>query len=149
MRMSDWSSGVCSSGLGGVGSTFRKGLRRAGRRDFAAQTLAECRTDIDIERTGVRAGAIRVMHRDLNARIFLAQLRVGCADFAVDVVDARIEQQPAVQRRCHWQQPRHSSLAQLTIAIRSEEHTSELQSLMRSSYAVFCLKKKHNTRQTD
>src|SRR3546814_444384 len=28
---------------------------------------------------------------------------------------------------------------------RSEEHTSELQSLMRISYAVFCLKKKHNT----
>src|SRR3546814_1928411 len=27
---------------------------------------------------------------------------------------------------------------------RSEEHTSELQSLMRYSYAVFCLKKKHN-----
>src|SRR3546814_1668892 len=31
---------------------------------------------------------------------------------------------------------------------RSEEHTSELQSLMRISYAVFCLKKKKNTRQT-
>src|SRR3546814_7592772 len=30
---------------------------------------------------------------------------------------------------------------------RSEEHTSELQSLMRISYAVFCLKKKKNTRQ--
>src|SRR3546814_5245768 len=29
--------------------------------------------------------------------------------------------------------------------IRSEEHTSELQSLMRISYAVFCLKKKNNT----
>src|SRR3546814_8556341 len=29
--------------------------------------------------------------------------------------------------------------------LRSEEHTSELQSLMRISYAVFCLKKKHNT----
>src|SRR3546814_6225561 len=29
-----------------------------------------------------------------------------------------------------------------TIKIRSEEHTSELQSLMRISYAVFCLKKK-------
>src|SRR3546814_9969911 len=28
--------------------------------------------------------------------------------------------------------------------IRSEEHTSELQSLMRISYAVFCLKKKNN-----
>src|SRR3546814_10311217 len=28
--------------------------------------------------------------------------------------------------------------------VRSEEHTSELQSLMRNSYAVFCLKKKNN-----
>src|SRR3546814_3027671 len=35
-----------------------------------------------------------------------------------------------------------------TIRMRSEEHTSELQSLMRISYAVFCLKKqKHNTQQ--
>src|SRR3546814_7799373 len=31
---------------------------------------------------------------------------------------------------------------------RSEEHTSELQSLMRISYAVFCLKKKKNTQDT-
>src|SRR3546814_4254527 len=31
---------------------------------------------------------------------------------------------------------------------RSEEHTSELQSLMRISYAVFCLKKKNNNAQT-
>src|SRR3546814_5050835 len=30
--------------------------------------------------------------------------------------------------------------------VRSEEHTSELQSLMRISYAVFCLKKKNKTR---
>src|SRR3546814_4213269 len=32
---------------------------------------------------------------------------------------------------------------------RSEEHTSELQSLMRISYAVFCLKQKKQTRQTN
>src|SRR3546814_6574345 len=32
---------------------------------------------------------------------------------------------------------------------RSEEHTSELQSLMRISYAVFCLKKKTTNRQTN
>src|SRR3546814_6579008 len=32
--------------------------------------------------------------------------------------------------------------------IRSEEHTSELQSLMRNSYAVFCLKKQNQTTQT-
>src|SRR3546814_10237915 len=33
-------------------------------------------------------------------------------------------------------------------ALRSEEHTSELQSLMRISYAVFCLKKKNTTTNT-
>src|SRR3546814_6984826 len=33
----------------------------------------------------------------------------------------------------------------ISIADRSEEHTSELQSLMRISYAVFCLKKKKHT----
>src|SRR3546814_5211934 len=32
------------------------------------------------------------------------------------------------------------------VAVRSEEHTSELQSLMRISYAVFCLKKKNTTK---
>src|SRR3546814_6557916 len=32
---------------------------------------------------------------------------------------------------------------------RSEEHTSELQSLMRISYAVFCLKKKKKTQHTE
>src|SRR3546814_10794628 len=32
--------------------------------------------------------------------------------------------------------------------VRSEEHTSELQSLMRSSYAVFCLKKKKEIKHT-
>src|SRR3546814_2754534 len=34
----------------------------------------------------------------------------------------------------------------LYIHVRSEEHTSELQSLMRISYAVFCLKKKKKTK---
>src|SRR3546814_4017847 len=44
----------------------------------------------------------------------------------------------------------HQFLRQLQVAVitdadgRSEEHTSELQSLMRISYAVFCLKKKQN-----
>src|SRR3546814_8080214 len=36
--------------------------------------------------------------------------------------------------------------AVLAMVGRSEEHTSELQSLMRNSYAVFCLKKKHQHR---
>src|SRR3546814_18496308 len=58
------------------------------------------------------------------------------------------------------QQPKscsaHSALAPLTLTIRlfassnprSEEHTSELQSLMRISYAVFCLKKKQTQNKT-
>src|SRR3546814_7053827 len=37
------------------------------------------------------------------------------------------------------------STTEYSYAVRSEEHTSELQSLMRISYAVFCLKKKKNT----
>src|SRR3546814_1412355 len=71
-------------------------------------------------------------------------------------------------RRRGWQQPRRRPMAQiigieqdqvsrvrgvelveLEAAIeRSEEHTSELQSLMRISYAVFCLKKKTKESQT-
>src|SRR3546814_1355893 len=46
----------------------------------------------------------------------------------------------SVQRSRTWQ---------LKTGHRSEEHTSELQSLMRTSYAVFCLKKKKNTTSTD
>src|SRR3546814_10279827 len=40
---------------------------------------------------------------------------------------------------------RRRQLGEDVVALRSEEHTSELQSLMRISYAVFCLKKKKNT----
>src|SRR3546814_8627432 len=40
--------------------------------------------------------------------------------------------------------PRTPPIAALAGHHRSEEHTSELQSLMRISYAVFCLKKKNN-----
>src|SRR3546814_2327550 len=36
----------------------------------------------------------------------------------------------------------------MSVFVRSEEHTSELQSLMRISYAVFCLKKKKNNTHT-
>src|SRR3546814_3649229 len=38
---------------------------------------------------------------------------------------------------------RHSATVLTILGWRSEEHTSELQSLMRTSYAVFCLKKKN------
>src|SRR3546814_6707294 len=41
-----------------------------------------------------------------------------------------------------------AAIVQETGHNRSEEHTSELQPLMRISYAVFCLKKKNNTKKT-
>src|SRR3546814_7961665 len=50
---------------------------------------------------------------------------------------------------------RHPALCMLRIKCsatsckRSEEHTSELQSLMRTSYAVFCLKKKNNNTKSN
>src|SRR3546814_3360091 len=40
---------------------------------------------------------------------------------------------------------RNRTVTNVRTAVRSEEHTSELQSLMRISYAVFCLKKKKIT----
>src|SRR3546814_4946560 len=43
---------------------------------------------------------------------------------------------------------REAAAARPFAALRSEEHTSELQSLMRISYAVFCLKKKKTTQKT-
>src|SRR3546814_3785419 len=57
-----------------------------------------------------------------------------------------------LQGRCCDGPDRKSAYAKsqpcvVPVLMRSEEHTSELQSLMRNSYAVFCLKKK-NTTQT-
>src|SRR3546814_9011871 len=43
----------------------------------------------------------------------------------------------------HWMEERGATVTEYSL--RSEEHTSELQSLMRISYAVFCLKKKKTT----
>src|SRR3546814_6262588 len=60
---------------------------------------------------------------------------------------------PLVERTewsgCAARNPDHHAYAELFAAIRnrSEEPTSELQSLMRSSYDVFCLKKKKSTEQ--
>src|SRR3546814_17530653 len=45
----------------------------------------------------------------------------------------------------HIARGRIAGIRRATVAQRSEEHTSELQSLMRISYAVFCLKKKTKT----
>src|SRR3546814_2815914 len=57
--------------------------------------------------------------------------------------------QGRIRRDQHVEFPaRHLPRASVGGARRSEEHTSELQSLMRISYAVFCLKKKNTLRHT-
>src|SRR3546814_4604054 len=66
----------------------------------------------------------------------------GCGRSAPGA-DACRYQWPQRQGSSYRSQGRHPSVA------RSEEHTSELQSLMRISYAVFCLKKTKKRTNTD
>src|SRR3546814_20142366 len=58
------------------------------------------------------------------------------------VAEGAVELQPVAVRP---QAAVAQQVARVLMGERSEEHTSELQSLMRISYAVFCLKKKRNT----
>src|SRR3546814_4399457 len=96
MRISDWSSDVCSSDLS-----------RCANRDWP----------VHCQRMQGRAG------RDCLPRP-CAWPQAPCRDSG--------------QRQASWSRRPSSQCA----GRRSEEHTSELQSLMRISYAVFCLKKK-------
>src|SRR3546814_7049710 len=69
----------------------------------------------------------------------LSNIRSGAIDFA----GAR----KSVMRLLQLSSNPLLALRAITSDIRSEEHTSELQSLMRISYAVFCLKKKNKLRK--
>src|SRR3546814_10328822 len=104
-------------------------------------------------------------HRDLHVRTLSFPTRRS-SDFADEAdhlrpIQPQLCRQRGVARRRIAEQRqvdavgRHQDLARINptpdqiVAQRSEEHTSELQSLMRISYAVFCLKKKkqkHNYR---
>src|SRR3546814_8696770 len=111
MRISDWSSDVCSSDL-----------TIAQRSDSSS---SECR---------------RVSQRLVDGRIICRDTRIAVGEIAGGL-------QPCAARVDHVQKVGRS--APVTgghqverVVGRSEEHTSELQSLMRLSYAVFFLKKK-------
>src|SRR3546814_5565534 len=68
----------------------------------------------------------------------------GAADVIIPI--ARLERQwpggPVIGRFAARYGPDNRLIGTFALRVRSEEHTSELQSLMRISYAVFCLKKK-------
>src|SRR3546814_6548964 len=117
MRISDWSSDVCSSDLP---------FQTLGRGAFGR--VDEPRPDI----THIGTGGDRASQR-------------------CPVADAPTQQKGFVpHQRLQFPQKRKWVVGARMAApaghdgddARSEEHTSELQSLMRSSYAVFCLKKK-------
>src|SRR3546814_9708928 len=112
MRISDWSSDVCSSDL--ISSDGLPNLLHRDRSD--AHRLATTKLDI-VQDT---SGAGNPLRQD-SARAMLSPL------VPVEPVDMDADGRDA---------PGRSEM------LRSEEHTSELQSLMRISYAVFCLKQK-------
>src|SRR3546814_1042116 len=115
MRISDWSSDVCSSDLGGGHCANR------GRRVDSGGP--------DRGRPCEYGDGNRRAHR----RYYCA--RAGGRTGEYDDGDGQSGAQP-----CDGLHDRHGRWS--ACAGRSEEHTSELQSLMRISYAVFCLKKK-------
>src|SRR3546814_8517071 len=71
------------------------------------------------------------------------RVRLSADTLLVHLDIDRIFLEPVVERHLEVEQFRKTRLHALDIPLfgRSEEHTSELQSLMRISYAVFCLKK--------
>src|SRR3546814_4589484 len=126
MRISDWSSDVCSSDLAGIALGQRCGdaERARHRNDLVGADLLEQAHRRDV--AGGSEGALEANRRGIGAARILGTIAAG---FDRPVVDLVLWLPPVAQRG----------------EIRSEEHTSELQSLMRISYAVFCLtKKNHN-----
>src|SRR3546814_6752897 len=131
MRISDWSSDVCSSDLPGVGVGLRRQVDR-----LQGQQRAQER-DVD----GLRLAAAAPM-------IERGKRRLGREDAAADAGDVRSQAQGRIAVGPQIAGIAGHRLGDDLRAGRSEEHTSELQSLMRLSYAVFCLKKKTHTTRT-
>src|SRR3546814_1653550 len=130
MRISDWSSDVCSSDL-----RFLADRKQVLKKAWAAETSQHGRATLD-------------RHMTLLYNYFAQPpaLPGFCRAASAEVI--RLSAIPPADFEAHAGQ----ALARLEAPIvdfyrayhqyRSEEHTSELQSLMRISYAVFCLKKK-------
>src|SRR3546814_2967790 len=115
MRISDWSSDVCSSDLPGSRRT------PAGWRSPA--TIAACRS-----REGTKPSSSNPL---CPSQCPPGRERLLC--FCNSQAKPLSVRHVAINHR----------IRELRHGHRSEEHTSELQSLMRISYAVFCLKKKN------
>src|SRR3546814_2150378 len=147
MRISDWSSDVCSSDLK-VGDGVCRG-RVAGIDDRAgAVVVGLAVVDVAIQRMPGRELALaHANHQDLRGDLRLrGALRrrdqcVAKPEQAAHVPVVLMVGQVGVAAAVICLAAVVGEGYGLLAAPRSEEHTSELQSLMRISYAVFCLKK--------
>src|SRR3546814_7576671 len=98
-------------------------------------------TDIVADRAPEAAVELaREVHWVNARRLCEALKRVGPAKFILDLLQHGME--PWQRRARYLEASAPGELGEQGGYHRSEEHTSELQSLMRISYAVFCLKKK-------
>src|SRR3546814_10069910 len=98
--------------------------------------LAEAGRDLERKRSLRQRGAVSASQLD-QAKALYDQTRaqLSMAEAEVETATAQVRQQEAA--------------VLLFRRTRSEEHTSELQSLMRISYAVFCLKQKTVTHERE
>src|SRR3546814_2030095 len=134
MRISDWSSDVCSSYLKGCDDQNRN----AGD-DETPRRPCECPA---ADRCFRYRSARRHVRRDAGL-----QGAARCRIRRRDREKRRSLPRPAPLRRHALKYRRrdrgrlHPGATLTPLPLRSEEHTSDLQSLMRISYAVFCLKK--------
>src|SRR3546814_3068501 len=124
MRISDWSSDVCSSDL-----------RPAAADDAADAGVPDPGVDPRSEHR-VRRGDPARRHQPADRPAPLAARAAAGQGAAGRPPAAGADRRDGLGAAAGADQP---------AAPRSEEHTSELQSLMRISYAVFCLKKKKQT----
>src|SRR3546814_2696612 len=138
MRISDWSSDVCSSDLPppspparGLVAAVVGGARLGGRQ---GHHLRQAR--IGGGGVGDRHGLDEV---GLELRLHRGLDLLDLADDLLDLVARALVQQGDASAGAGGVAGRVDVLQR---AVRSEEHTSELKSLMRISYAVFCSKKK-------
>src|SRR3546814_4970135 len=84
------------------------------------------------------------VRRIINMSDLCFQLFDGAQRPTAFVLYGPQEQEQAPYRFQYWVPKADLNLRLKRLVTRSEEHTSELQSLMRISYAVFCLKKKNH-----
>src|SRR3546814_4226171 len=146
MRISDWSSDVCSSDLGAIPVP---GVRQGGQASFLESRYHGIPAPKPCERVGQPKQRLRMERGQFSCQfrehivdrilslgfVAVAQLDLEAADkigttIGVIALEALL-----------YIADLASQFGHPTAHPRSEEHTSELQSLMRNPYAVFCLNK--------